>query len=198
MGMSHVPRAQRKEKKSRVFTWLESCFPLHLHQATCCEPEGCIAPRCTECIHTYIYTSTRTAHDMYTRTHTHTQSTSHTYTSTKTSARHIYIYIYIYIYKNTVTLHDMLHALLQELCGIGIVLAQNMLGELVVLSMNEGGPAARSNCKYTHTHTHAFVLRPHDATPHPLFFQFVTNTIQRTSRARASLRAPSLPKQLAA
>eukprot|EP00288_Rhodomonas_lens_P016352 CAMPEP_0177705350 /NCGR_PEP_ID=MMETSP0484_2-20121128/8662_1 /TAXON_ID=354590 /ORGANISM="Rhodomonas lens, Strain RHODO" /LENGTH=634 /DNA_ID=CAMNT_0019216773 /DNA_START=191 /DNA_END=2091 /DNA_ORIENTATION=+ len=33
----------------------------------------------------------------------------------------------------------------QELCGVGIVLAQNSFQELVVLSMNEGGPAARSN-----------------------------------------------------
>jgi len=33
----------------------------------------------------------------------------------------------------------------QELCGVGIVLAQNSEGELLVLSMNEGGPAARSN-----------------------------------------------------
>lgn len=32
-----------------------------------------------------------------------------------------------------------------ELCGIGIVLSQNAQGELLVLSMNEGGPAARSN-----------------------------------------------------
>jgi C-terminal processing protease CtpA/Prc len=32
-----------------------------------------------------------------------------------------------------------------ELCGIGIVLSQNGQGELLVLSMNEGGPAARSN-----------------------------------------------------
>ena len=32
-----------------------------------------------------------------------------------------------------------------ELCGIGIVLSQNANGELLVLSMNEGGPAARSN-----------------------------------------------------
>ena len=33
----------------------------------------------------------------------------------------------------------------QELCGIGVVLAQNAQGELLVMSMNEGGPAARSN-----------------------------------------------------
>jgi glycine C-acetyltransferase len=33
----------------------------------------------------------------------------------------------------------------QELCGIGVVLAQNPEGELLVNSMNEGGPAARSN-----------------------------------------------------
>jgi C-terminal processing protease CtpA/Prc len=33
----------------------------------------------------------------------------------------------------------------QELCGIGVVLAQNPQGELLVMSMNEGGPAARSN-----------------------------------------------------
>jgi C-terminal processing protease CtpA/Prc len=33
----------------------------------------------------------------------------------------------------------------QELCGIGVVLAQNPEGELLVSSMNEGGPAARSN-----------------------------------------------------
>jgi C-terminal processing protease CtpA/Prc len=33
----------------------------------------------------------------------------------------------------------------QELCGIGVVLAQNAQGELLVMNMNEGGPAARSN-----------------------------------------------------
>lgn len=33
----------------------------------------------------------------------------------------------------------------QELVGIGVVLAQNAQGELLVVSMNEGGPAARSN-----------------------------------------------------
>jgi len=33
----------------------------------------------------------------------------------------------------------------QELVGIGVVLQQNQQGELLVMSMNEGGPAARSN-----------------------------------------------------
>jgi C-terminal processing protease CtpA/Prc len=33
----------------------------------------------------------------------------------------------------------------QELCGIGVVLAQSAQGELLVMTMNEGGPAARSN-----------------------------------------------------
>jgi C-terminal processing protease CtpA/Prc len=33
----------------------------------------------------------------------------------------------------------------EELCGVGILLSQNEEGELIVLALNEGGPAARSN-----------------------------------------------------